>query len=844
MSEEVNYKVKFANKYFDEGKYCEYDINNIDVILKNKYHKPILYIESKYKITDINAHRKALAQIVLTNKKQDRILDKLALIYLDSNNNDILELIHCDDSVMFNNDINWNAEIPSTPSKDAIDRINDRLAPKILTSIVNDKTIYKEIPRITIFKNNEIKEIYKSLMQGQSEIYITLENSNLVYNEWKKEIEFENIQDEQELINLFLVDILNGTKYKQDFVATENNLFTKKGDTLNDYEDLINEGTNLNLFKYSFNEKLEVEDIKYISKTKMITKKKYETEIYTIKSKKNYRNFWAKYKRPPDKKEFLKILEYSARFYSEKYRKTTGGEYTPSCFVSLQNKILKNSGYDMKDFLVFDPCAGVGNLENDFGRDYKDSCYLSTLEQMDVDTCKIKGFSNVIQFDYLANNKEPLFLHNNILKTITQICAASNKKLMVIMNPPYQNKKGSNTAMQFFNKVVKLQPQVIIFYYMTESFLCDEINEYIKSGYKIVSHSFSNAKTTFKLSEWSISQIIFDKDKGETINKNSFSASRYEVDSNDLEIANLHFVKTYTYDLKRPNLLNEIEKTILENQKGMILGDICYLKGVINLTNKPSKNKNPLTTQNLKYALLQKGINFNTHNKYFERNAYIFKGKIDDISDELFSDAICFSLFYLNMAFTNKEVLENGKKIKLRNYIMPFTHTQLGFGCSKGMLNVLEPQMLDSKNDGLCNTQENIKEKPFDFRIFLSEFEFSKEAKDLFNVALQIFRFYHSNDEYQHKDFNDSFYDITNAIMQKNPLDFQVLDSTKDSRITRVKTTKGSKGFGRNTIKGFVDKENLEIFYHFFDTRDNLARKINKQLLESNLLLWERENLY
>lgn len=186
MSEEVNYKVKFANKYFDEGKYCEYDINNIDVILKNKYHKPILYIESKYKITDINAHRKALAQIVLTNKKQDRILDKLALIYLDSNNNDILELIHCDDSVMFNNDINWNAEIPSTPSKDAIDRINDRLAPKILTSIVNDKTIYKEIPRITIFKNNEIKEIYKSLMQGQSEIYITLENSNLVYNEWKK----------------------------------------------------------------------------------------------------------------------------------------------------------------------------------------------------------------------------------------------------------------------------------------------------------------------------------------------------------------------------------------------------------------------------------------------------------------------------------------------------------------------------------------------------------------------------------------------------------------------------------------------------------------------------------
>ena len=35
-----------------------------------------------------------------------------------------------------------------------------------------------------------------------------------------------------------------------------------------------------------------------------------------------------------------------------------------------------------------------------------------------------------------------------------------------------------------------------------------------------------------------------------------------------------------------------------------------------------------------------------------------------------------------------------------------------------------------------------------------------------------------------------------------------------------------------------------EIVYDFFDKRDILARKINKQLVESGLLLWERENIY
>ena len=61
----------------------------------------------------------------------------------------------------------------------------------------------------------------------------------------------------------------------------------------------------------------------------------------------------------------------------------------------------------MDEFIVCDTCAGVGNLENQFGKDFKKYCYLSTLEANDVEICKIKEFENVVQFDYLKNKGQP-----------------------------------------------------------------------------------------------------------------------------------------------------------------------------------------------------------------------------------------------------------------------------------------------------------------------------------------------------------------------------------------------------------------------------------------------------
>ena len=804
--EEVNYKKNFCERYFDKGTWSLDVLNQVDVLLQDRKGRFLLYIESKHIITNEAQRTRAIAQVILTNKKQKAILSCVAIIYMNEHGEDVLELIDCsDDSVMYNNDINWTSEKPSNPTKDAVDRINDRVRGKIKR-----------------FRNEEIKEFYDNFKKYQeTTINITEKNFNVVYNLWKNEVRFkETIDDEQDCINLFLVDLLNGTKYKKSVIVDiiDKTLFgeLKLGEKEMDTDELlIREGTDLSNYVMMKNGEV-IDGFKYSG----ISSSFY----YTIANIEEYNFFWNRYKRPPEKHEFLNILERSSKLYSEKYRKDTGGEYTPTCFVELQNKILQKH-YNMDDYIVCDPCAGVGNLENQFGKDYKQYCYLSTLEQMDVDICKIKGFENAVQFDYLKNDKQPLWKYKGQMLSIDDIAKREGRKLMIVMNPPYQRKKGFkyDIAIEFFIKVLELHPDVIVYYCKTEFFLRDTISVFANSGYHIVSHVFSSAKETFLLSDWSISQVIFDKNKGNEITGKIIIAKRYELNKKTGVLENKG---EYKYNNVRPCLISEIEHEIKQHSKGMILGQWTNQNYCLVLSNRSTHNQH-ITTENIGIALMLKGLNFNTHGKYFETSNLTYKGKLNDISKELKIDAIVFSLFYKGNNFSNKE----GQK----NYVMPFTAEELG--CAKNDLNVLFPQMGDLF-DGPSISE------PFDFREFLHQFEFSEEAKALYQAALEVFRYYHRSDEYANKDFNDSYYDITNAIMGKDVSTYKTMDKADDKRITKVKTTKGTKGFGRNTIAFAVGSKDLPIFYRFFDARDVLAKKINRLLVEQGLLLWERENIY
>ena len=784
---EVNYKKDFCMKYFDKRTWSLDVLNQVDVLLQDRKGNYLLYIESKSFITGKAEHREAIAQVILTNKKQEEILTTVALIYRDGDGNDVLELIDCtDDSVMYNNDINWKAEKASSPSTDAIERINDR---------VRDRT--------TLFRNEEIRTAYNTLKKGREAIInITEKNVNVVYNQWKKEVRFhEYIADEQELINLFLADLLKRTTY---------------GETL------VREGTNLFNYRLMFDDGI-VDGIKY--------KGQPTSYYYHIEDKEQYNTFWKRYKRPPEKGEFLKIKEHSSTLYTEKYRRDTGGEYTPSCFVEKQNEIL-SMHYDINEFIVCDPCAGVGNLENQFGKDYKQYCYLSTLAMMDVDTCRIKGFDNAIKYDYFAKKEQPKWKYRGEELDIQEIARREQRKLMVIMNPPYQQKKGfkNDMAIEFFNKVLELQPDVIVFYCKTEFFLRESTcKHFVASGYHVVSHIFSSAKDTFKLSDWAVSMLVFDKTQGDELTGEHVTADRYELDRRTKK---LELKGTYTYDNVRPQLINEIEQAVKSHATGITLGQWTNQNYCLVLSNRKTHNQ-LVTTGNLQYALLLKGINFNTHGKYFETSNLTYRGSMEDISQELWADCIMFALFYKGFNFSNKE----GQ----RNFLMPFTAEEVG--CSVNDLNVLFYESSNAQQELDFDTRQ-AELASFDFRQFLGQFSFSEEAKALYDAALGVFHYYHHNATFKNKDYNDSFYDITNAIMGKDSQSFHTVDADDDHRITKVRTTKGTKGFGRNTIQYAVGTDALPIFKRFFDARDNLAKKINRQLVEQKLLLWERENIY
>jgi hypothetical protein len=280
--------------------------------------------------------------------------------------------------------------------------------------------------------------------------------------------------------------------------------------------------------------------------------------------------------------------------------------------------------------------------------------------------------------------------------------------------------------------------------------------------------------------------------------------------------------------------LKDLEKNIKENASGMRLGQWANDHYCVVVSNRHTHAQS-VTTHNLGYTMLLKGLNFNTHAKYYETSNLIYKGVTEDIVGELYSDSIMFSLFYKGCDFSNKE--------GVRNYIVPFTADELH--CSPNDLNVLFPEdyYAERFSGELPLDNENLWEDAFDFRKWIHQFDFSQEALELYNAALDIFLFYHRNDTYRDKDWNDSFYDIKNAIMAKDATAYQQRNTNKDRRVTKVKTAQGTLGFSAVNIRKRTSEKYWPMFDQFFTAQKALAEKINCRLLKQGLMLWKHENV-
>ena len=257
---------------------------------------------------------------------------------------------------------------------------------------------------------NEFKyTIKEALAKGQiTRTQITPDNLKSVFDLWSNEIgfEIENL-DKKDYALLFFADIMSDGE-----ISTHKNLSAE----------LIHSGG-----KPAF----------------LLNGKKYE-----VGNLNKYDKFWQIYDRPP-KAEFRNyILERRDSLIALDERMFKGAYYTPLHVVNKAYELLGDTlgkGWQ-KNYIVWDMCCGVGNLETKHAN--HKNIFMSTLDKEDIDimnAAKVCPYSVKFQYDYLnddidENGNIDYSITNKMpseLREILELAKSGKKKILVLINPPY-----------------------------------------------------------------------------------------------------------------------------------------------------------------------------------------------------------------------------------------------------------------------------------------------------------------------------------------------------------------------------------------------------------------------
>ncbi|TGM82408.1 hypothetical protein EHR01_06405 [Leptospira mtsangambouensis] len=167
-------------------------------------------------------------------------------------------------------------------------------------------------------------------------------------------------------------------------------------------------------------------------------------KIFELSNKEGYRQFWAIYHKPPKSEYRDYLLERRDSLIPLDERSFKGAFYTPlsvvdQAYIKLEETLGKNW---QKNYLVWDMCCGVGNLEVKHSN--QRNIFMSTLDQADVDVMKATKTcvaAHRFQYDYLNDDitedgKIDYNLTNKIPEALRK-AISENKKILVLMNPPY-----------------------------------------------------------------------------------------------------------------------------------------------------------------------------------------------------------------------------------------------------------------------------------------------------------------------------------------------------------------------------------------------------------------------
>jgi len=165
---------------------------------------------------------------------------------------------------------------------------------------------------------------------------------------------------------------------------------------------------------------------------------------FELGNKDGYRRFWAIYHKPPKAEYRDYLLERRDSLIPLDERSFKGAYYTPLAVVDkAYDKLTETLGKNwQKDYIVWDMCCGVGNLEVKHSNPR--NIYMSTLDQADIDVMRATKTcvaAQRFQYDYLNDDigddgKIDYSLTNKVPDGLRK-AIAEGKKILVLINPPY-----------------------------------------------------------------------------------------------------------------------------------------------------------------------------------------------------------------------------------------------------------------------------------------------------------------------------------------------------------------------------------------------------------------------
>lgn len=189
-------------------------------------------------------------------------------------------------------------------------------------------------------------------------------------------------------------------------------------------------------------------------------------EQYELASERGYRNFWNIYHRPPEKEHRHYLLERRDSLLPMDDQKFKGAFYTPLHIVDkAYDQLTATLGKNwQRKYIVWDMCAGVGNLEAKHSN--LRNVYMSTLDPEDVTIMRSNpafAGAEIFQYDYLNDDVDDFGqidydLSNKVPQALRQAIADAGdrkkgaKPILVLINPPYAE-SGSGTAKGSENKI-------------------------------------------------------------------------------------------------------------------------------------------------------------------------------------------------------------------------------------------------------------------------------------------------------------------------------------------------------------------------------------------------------